>query len=343
MKILYIHAGLPKNGSSALQVFFAKNQKNLLQSGIEYLKIGNTQDIEEAKQGHITSGNGALLSRSMLNIKHEAYYEDNGKLYREMLDMVKTSKVYMGLISSEFFALLPLNTMQNWKDDLALLGVTLKFIFYARRQDQFLMSGYMQRVKRHGYIGNPNDYLLDKFRSIHFLNYFGYFSEIETLLGKDNLLVDIYESTKTHPKGLIGHFMQSILGQCPEWVKTDPTINTSPSPLEIKLMLISNKYSPRMQFSDFIVQDSIITGRSSKFKVHNIVSSEVVQIIMDYFQDQNHQFEEKYCSGKTFPLRSNITKEYVDIDNLSFSSSEVMDIISGFIVRLDRRVAELEK
>ncbi len=343
MKILYVHAGLPKNGSSALQVFFAKNQNNLLKNDIEYLKIGKKDDIEEAKKGNITSGNGALLSRSMLNKKHEAYHSDEGKLYSEMLDIVKKSKVSTGLISSEFFALLSLDIIKTWKEDLALLGVTLKFIFYVRRQDQFLMSGYMQRVKRHGYMGNPNDYLLNEYKLIHFLNYFGYFNEIETILGQNNLVVSIYELTKINTKGLVGHFMQSILGECPEWVNIDPVVNTSPSLIEIKLMLMANKYSPRMKFSDFIVEDSIKAGRSTKYKLHSIVSPEVTQVIMDYFKNQNSKFEKKYCNGQVFPSIDYIQKEYLDIDDLFFSSGEVMEIIAGFLVRYDRRLLKLEK
>ncbi len=337
MNILYVHAGLPKNGSSALQVFFAREEKNLLKFGIEYFQ---TLENDKAKKGQITSGNGAKLSRSMLNENHEAYYNDSGKLYEEILNKIKNSKHSIGLLSSEFFALIPPKIIKKWKEDLLSLCVTLKFIYYARRQDQFLMSGYMQRVKRHGYTGNPSEYLLNNYKSIHFLNYYGYFNEIELCLGKENLEVFIYESTKKHSNGLIGHFMQVVLNKSPKWLTNDDIVNTSPSPLEIKFMLMANKYSPRMQFSDFIVEDSIKAKRSTKFTQHNIVSHHIVNKILNYFSDQNQKFSNKFCSGETFPVFSD---EENREEELLFTAEEVMDIIAGFLVRYDKRLLKLEE
>ena len=313
MEVLYIHAGLPKNGSSALQVFFSKNQDNLRNHDVEYFSLG---DIEEGRKGNITSGNGSLLSRSMLNEKHEAFYKNGATLYEEFLDRVSLSKQKVGLLSSEFFAIVPLQNIRKLKEDLENQGVNLKFIFYVRRQDQFLMSGYIQRVKRHGHIGNPNEYLKTQFKKVHFLNYYGYFNELELVLGPENISVSIYENTKEHKKGLVGHFMDTLLGQCPDWVNTNETINTSPSPLEIKLMLIANQYSPRMKFSDFIVEDSIKTSRSTKYKSHNIASPQVVDEVMNYFAEQNNKFEIKYCDGEKFPPME--AKDYIDLDNIVF-------------------------
>ena len=75
---------------------------------------------------------------------------------------------------------------------------------------------------------------------------------------------------KQHKKELVGHFLERLLGECPDWVEVAPTVNTSPSPLETKLMLMANMYSPRMRFSDYIIQDSITSGRSGKYISHNI-------------------------------------------------------------------------
>jgi hypothetical protein len=337
MKKLYIHAGLPKNGTSALQVFFAKNQKQLLEQGIEYFRTG---DINEAEKGNITSGNGGLLARSMLNQNHEAYYKNGNHLYKEILEKIKNSNTETGLLSSEFFAVIPLSKITEFKESLLNIHVELHFIYYVRRQDQYLMSTYMQRVKRHGFTENPNNYLKSIYKNIHFLNYFGYFNQIENILGNNKLSVFIYETTKNHPKGLIGHFSQKLFGECPDWVKTDPIINTSPSPLEIKLMLMANQYSPRMQFSDFIVADSILSGRSNKYMTHNIVSNEVSKEILNHFDDQNKKFENKFAEGHTFPKP--LDKDYINLESLSFKPEEVMDIVSGFLVRFDRRLTKLE-
>lgn len=337
MKTLWVHAGLPKNGSSALQVFFAKFREQLIGEGLDYIEM---DDISAAKRGEITSGNGALLSRSMLFENHEAYYKDNDNLYDQLLKYVEKCKEPMGLLSSEFFAVTPLPKVNKLKIDLQNIGVTLKFIYYVRRQDQFLISTYMQRVKRHGYTGYPGQYILENYKNIYYLKYFGYASELEKILGEGNVVPLIYETTKDHPKGLVGHFSEEILGICPGWIVSDPVINSSLSPLELKLMLVANKYSPRMRFSDFLVQDSIDSGRSQKYGLHSIVPPHITSEVLDYFQEQNQKFEEKYGLGRRFPEHNK--SEFVDIESLELSTEDIMDIFMGYLVRYDKRLAKIE-
>lgn len=338
MKVLYVHAGLPKNGSSALQVFFANHISELLNEGVDYFDL---ESLVDAKKGMITSGNGALLSRWFLNENHEAYYKDGQEVYTKLLKKINESKVEVGLISSEFFANIPLPKLEQFKSDMASIDVTVKFIFYARRQDQYLMSGYMQRVKRHGATDFPEEFVKKSFKNVHFLNYFGYAQSLENILGKGNVIPRIFESTKKHPKGLVGDFLQTILKhECPNWVKVDPVVNTSPSALEIKFMLMANKFSPRMRFSDFVVEDSIRAGRSEQYKTHAILKPQVVEEILSFFNEQNTLFEKTYGDGEHFP--DYIPGNYVDLEDFNFSGNEVMDIMSGFLVRYDRRLTRLE-
>ena len=49
MKELIIHAGMPKNGSSALQVIFAKNYDALKNLSIDYFKVGDFEKREKWK------------------------------------------------------------------------------------------------------------------------------------------------------------------------------------------------------------------------------------------------------------------------------------------------------
>lgn len=336
MKIVYIHAGLPKNGSSALQVFFAKHVKELYAEDVEYFEL---ESLGSAEKGEITSGNGALLSRSMLNENHEAYYSDD-QIYKKFLNLIKLSDKKIGLISSEFFVNISMSRLEKLKADLDRLNVILKFIFYVRRQDQYLMSGYMQRVKRHCLTLSPKQYISDTYEKVHFLKYYGYTKQLENILGGDNIEPFIFESTKEHPKGLIGHFMNSLLGKCPEWVKQNPIINTSPSILEVKFLLMANQFSPRMKFSDFVVEDSILVGRSMEYKTHSILEPEFVEEILNFFSVQNENFEKQYGRGMSFPKYKG--GDYVDLDDFSFSTNDLMDILTGFLVRYDRRLAKLE-
>ena len=339
MKTLWIHAGMPKNGSSALQVFFAKNKDNLGSEDIDYLSLVN---IKDAAVGQITSGNGALLARSLLGSSHESYYKDGGEQYEKFLDLVKESSCKNLIVSSEFFAVSPLNEIEKICRDLKSINVTTKFIYYVRRQDQFLMSSYMQRVKRHLSTESPEEYIENNYKNIHFLKYFGYAEQYSSLLGRENVYPFIFDDTKNHSKGIAGHFMNIIIGRCPDWVESSKSINTSPSPRELKLMLMANKYSPRMRFSDFLIQDSIIRGDSTHYKSHNLLSKKTLIEIFDYFEEQNIKFINEYCPDSKFDVIDFDNYIGLDLQDMKFTSEEVMDIISGFLVRFDRRISNLE-
>lgn len=336
MKELWIHMGLPKNGSSAIQVFLAQNIINLKKEDLNYIELN---DINNAKRGEISSGNAVLLARSLLSKSHEAYFNDN-KLYELFLKLLKKNNNKKVLLSSEFFAIVPITSMKKIKEDVEKIGFQLKLIFYVRRQDQFLMSSYMQRVKRHKYTGYPEDFVLENYKNIHFLKYYGYTNEYINLLGKENIYTNIYELTKEVQEGIVGDFIISILGYIPSWVKSIKSINTSPSIMELKFMLINNNYSPRMEYSDFLISDSIFRNKSYKYQKHNILSKKLTNQIHNYFEEQNNRFCNEILNGKNFPEFKD--EEFVNIKDLSFNLDEVTEIISGFLVRYDRRLTKLE-
>lgn len=338
MRELWIHAGMPKNGSSAIQVFLAKNAAKLKKEDLDYIELS---DVSEAANGEITSGNAALFARTLLNEKHEAFYCDNNDLIGRLFSYIENTSCEKILLSSEFFAVVPVKRIEELKIALIEKNVILKFIYYVRRQDQFLMSSYMQRVKRHGLTAFPEEFILNSYKNIPFLKYYSYAKKYEEVLGKKNLLPFIFENTRIHEKGLIGHFIEEILGYCPDWLEDNKSINTSPSPLELRMILASNQYNPRMRFSDFIIEDSIRRERSKKYQSHNIVSNETVHQVMDYFAEQNRKFCKKFTENETFPTISD--EKSVSLKDLNFTNEELMDVLSGLIVRYDKRLAKLER
>ncbi|UQB43259.1 hypothetical protein JX580_05125 [Thiomicrospira microaerophila] len=337
MRELWIHAGMPKSGSSALQVFLAKNSEKLKAEDLDYIELS---DINDAKNGQISSGNAALFARSLLNENHEAFYNDTDDLQSKLYLLISNSSSEKILLSSEFFAVVPPNKIEKLKNDLLKKNIVLKFIYYVRRQDQFLMSSYMQRVKRHGCTDYPEDYILSNYKNIHFLKYYGYANLYVDVLGRENLYAFIYESTNKHPKGLVGHFVEKILGFCPDWITVQKSVNTSPSPLEVKFILSSNSYNPRMMFTDFIIEDSILKGRSAEYINHNIVSNEVVREVINYFNEQNKKFCEEFTENDVFPEAE--VRDFVNLKELIFSSEELMEIVAGLLVRYDKRLSRLE-
>ena len=100
MKKLYVHAGMPKCGTSALQVFWAQNSDELRRNGIDYLSLG---DLSAATAGEITSGNAGPLARSMYPTEHSAKKGSKKSHIDELIKSILNSPCEQLLISSELF------------------------------------------------------------------------------------------------------------------------------------------------------------------------------------------------------------------------------------------------
>jgi hypothetical protein len=137
-KTLFIHAGGPKTGSSALQNFFEINAARLESLGFAY---ENRLHIEHDYE--INSGNGLLLYELMLVA---ATTDDE-------IDSLVSS--YFGqcdnaICSSEYFTEFSGHHWKRLVESSLRLGVQLKVIFYVRNVIPFFLSVYDQVIKRHG-------------------------------------------------------------------------------------------------------------------------------------------------------------------------------------------------
>ena len=137
-KKLYLHIGLGKTGSSALQYWLSLNHEHLEKLGFSYADL-----IKKAKTGAITSGNGVALQR--------AFSDEDEAEVRRLIDEVYFNGFSKAIISSE--------TLQKLtKDNMELIcriceeqNIELKVIAFARSAYEWCYSAYLQGVKRHGF------------------------------------------------------------------------------------------------------------------------------------------------------------------------------------------------
>lgn len=136
MKTLYIHSGLHKTGSTALQLTLLKNRHVLALQDFYYPIIG----IPTNTYGHHNIA--WELSRDR---RFNREYGDISSLVKAILNC-KYSKI---ILSSEDFECILLNTK---KLDLLIsqfssFNIDLKFIFYLRDQASYLKSLYFELLK----------------------------------------------------------------------------------------------------------------------------------------------------------------------------------------------------
>ena len=100
MKQIVLHIGMPKTGTSALQVFLARNHAALKEHATDYFQIG---EFNLGLKGSISSGNGSFLARTLLPPNSPAWIADGERYHAEFHAAVRASTADVGIVSSEMF------------------------------------------------------------------------------------------------------------------------------------------------------------------------------------------------------------------------------------------------
>nr|WP_011116740.1 hypothetical protein [Ruegeria sp. PR1b]AAN05134.1 RB113 [Ruegeria sp. PR1b] len=340
MKQIIIHCGMPKTGSSALQVQLAQSRDTLLAYGYDYLNHG---DVEQARQGRITSGNGAQLARAYLNPEHPAGLADQrADITATFRKMIAATEAHV-ILSSEFFSATPRPLLAELCAALQDLGQVV-LVFFVREQLNAIASTYIQQVKRHMLTQYPDEYLADWSRYKIPMMYHSYLSNLAKRAPEALLLSKPYELSQTHPAGLMGLFMEMIGAEIPqEKLPEDSRINLSPGPQEIRLMLEINKHHPRMQFSDMLVEGSFASGRSNIHNQHSLLPPALSAEIRAFFQAENDAYFKTFAQCDNIYAKLSETEDAIDLRAVSFDATSVVEILSGLLSRMDRRLARLEE
>jgi len=190
-KILWIHAGGSKTGSSALQNFFELNTLYLNTNGFSYTNKVNIQSDMD-----ITSGNGMLLFQSLMlkSISKEELTKIVFSYFQLSLPTAICSSEYLQYLNDEsLFRLLDIGKKNN---------IEIKFIYYIRNVLSFFISAYDQLIKRHGECRDITEWSQEA--TWDHLQAAKTFSKV---IPKDNLYIYSYEHSKSQ---LITHFMNVI-------------------------------------------------------------------------------------------------------------------------------------
>lgn len=197
MKTLYIHVGQPKTGTTALQLFCLHNPEALHAKGYDYPSLPfSYEHIADRRNGHFLvgvlrdkDGNRLLeeeerrLNIGLETIKKSFEQYDNVVLSDERLWHASKGKLF--------------SYWNTLSEHAANHGYTIKMIVYLRRQDVFAMSWRNQMIKN-GWEGKYgqlrwSEWIKDT-PGIE-LDYYKLLEKIAKVIGKDNILVRIYDRT----------------------------------------------------------------------------------------------------------------------------------------------------
>jgi len=230
---VYFHIGSPKTGTSAIQVALVRNRELLEKHGLIYPE---TSSDALARQGLITSGNGALLAGFLWP---EESPGPNAAATFARLEKLMNSRPGLSLIySAERFEFCPAERFSGLCARIEQNGARVKIIYYVRHLMDLALSAYNQAVKRAGYHVDFSIWL-KRYKCRH-ADVIRTFSNI---VGPDNLIVRLYEDEEDH---LVKGFFRIIFDQ--EGIPAEtidfeetPIVNRSLTRRELDVLLFVNK------------------------------------------------------------------------------------------------------
>jgi hypothetical protein len=189
-RTLYLHAGGPKAGSSALQAFLAHSAEDLAKQGVSYRVV---QTVERDDQ--ITSGN----AERFYGLFHAGRATDAAcaETIEGYFDGTNTA-----ICSSEMLASLDAKSWRRIRDTCVRQGIRPAVLFFVRDVAPYLRSSYHQAIKRAGYH--------DSFEAFLSNAQYGHAASLRALRSVfrgDELHVLHFDSIKSH---LVKSFLDAI-------------------------------------------------------------------------------------------------------------------------------------
>ena len=204
MKELYIHVGQAKTGTSMIQAFLALNRKLLHTKGLYYPLFREEVVVRDKNCGMGGNAYGMWeLDRPLDQMnKAQIEYMQQIKAWFKDNDKVLISEEGLWVCSAAFY-----QNFSSLLDDGADFRV--RIVVYLRRQDERLESLWNQCVKagtyHHGCMEFCDEYIgADQ-------DYYSQLEMIAGIIGKENMIVKIYDDRYSVGNYLLEDFM-SIFG-----------------------------------------------------------------------------------------------------------------------------------
>ena len=336
-KQIFFHIGMPKTGSTAMQVFLAMNREYLLQHGYDYPLIG---DYELNLAGKVAAGNGADIGRYFRQTEpdeEEKLDFEIAEPVQEFLSVTRSSPMQKILISSEHFGLRSPNWWQAFRDYLADDDLQISLIYFVRRQDQILQSAYAQSMSGRRRTWTMEEFVTDR------ANHYYWYQKTKALcdiLGEDRVLPRVYETAKTSPNGVFGDLF-TVLGVpfTDDVAVPDRVFNPSLSPKGLRFILDINKANPRSDFPMAKLKNQILAliDQQSEREQRNLLSRELYAEIIDRYQEDNRKFITSYTNLPPETYDFPEFEAYNELDEQTYDLRELSALIAQLYVHLENR------
>ena len=331
-KIIYLHIGPHKTGTTTIQKGLLINENVLDDKGVLVPKAGRSMTL--------TAGHHNLAWELLGNQLFDPSYGTWDNLINEIENSINTNKF---ILSAEDFCGLSNDTIEIIREKTK--RYTVKVIIYLRRQDQALQSTWVSRVRNRFVkpkIGSFYEWLEKKEYQSKNTNYYSLIKRWEKVFLKESIILVPF-SQNFIKQNLFGHFL-SLCGLSNDDITTPPNLNMTPGVKTIEAMrMIKNS----IKFSDInpdtwsLIASSIMDFGDEKgwnqFKL-NYLDKKLSRKIMKHHEKSNHKIEVEYFNSKSvfdkkLSKQNNSDKFTYD----KFIKSEVLILFSFILLYLDQK------
>jgi hypothetical protein len=346
MPCLFLHIGLPKTGTSALQVFLASNIEALSRHNITYPWARADVAVEQ----RITSGNGAFFAKTAFTA------EEDAEVALQQLNHV-LSEGRSVLLSSEFFAEWPRDRVTKLHELASRAGFQTKVIVYLREQSEHIVTAYFQLLKRRRGVIDKDGAGLRRFAkraaaTKHFLDFDALLQMWASVVGRENITV---RARRTND--LMRDFLRAINISNDEGFDFNVSdINVTPRPQEMKIRAILGVFGPTKRTSDVYLNVlSRLYATTSKRPVDDynfLVDPDILREIQLTFQSSNERMCEQWFPGlkpsevlerRNFPAPTPFSYNTVDLESMIAVLGGISIVALNRIETLERQVKILQR
>lgn len=354
-KILYLHIGTPKTGTTALQHFWRDNRIRLLEDGVCYPDVHAFCEKEEINLGEYKSHpqNGAFFKYFLQRKSEELPMEELMKnpAFRKIIEFIEME------INTHGNALLSEESL--WQSDLSDFcsyfmkkNIVVKIIVYLRRQDRYIESFWNQDIKN-GYYDRTIEQFLDDRKDTSLMRNLFYsksLQKLEDMVGKENLIIRIYHKDcyqGTEPT-IFSDFLY-IFG-----IKLREAYRKPEKP--VNHHLTKNALFLKMLFNSLPVDDSYVKMTESVFNrlsaarhskeellhVEGHLSSAERNYVLETFEADNQIVLEKYLNGnREYLFPDEEIRDMTPIDSLELIE-DVVRLFGTLMIKQQEQIEELK-
>jgi cephalosporin hydroxylase len=332
-RTLYLHVGMGRCGTSAIQRFGETHRSALLERGVLYpsaLEMGFT--AEEAR-----GGNGRGFAAT----------DDPDAAIARIAEHLDGSDADRFLISAEQLLGPKDGRLARLAEGLHARGIRTIAVFYVREQREWLVSRWAQGLKSQGWATTLDDYIagrLQRARETAILTYGVRCAQIASVFGRENLIVRRFQRDALEG-GDARIDVFSLAGVDVSDLVSDTRENTSASLEESVMVRLVNALPESAAFDSRAFlryldsQPADERNGGVQAPLYALAAPETMRAAAQYFGPVNEDFRREFLPEVPAPVfTSAIPDDYEQITEDEATTSRAITMVGNYMARRTARV-----